>query len=31
MRLALEWWASRLLAIVKDEERGRVLPFMGSR
>lgn len=30
-RVALEWWAGRLLAIVKDEERGKVLPFTGSR
>lgn len=30
-RAALDWWAARLLAVVNDEERGNVLPFVGTR
>ena len=30
-RVAMDWWAARLLAVVNDEERGNVLPFVGTR
>ncbi|MEO8480635.1 MAG: tyrosine-type recombinase/integrase [Acidobacteriota bacterium] len=30
-RSALEWWSVRLLATLSDDERGKVLPFVGAR
>jgi hypothetical protein len=26
-KAALSWWATRLLAILEDKDRGKVLPF----